>query len=157
MKLSNLFKPKWQHGSAEVRRAALEKLQGEERTTALRHIAENDDDDALRRQAVFELKDPALLLAARKQKDTADKAGDALLELLYDGANVDELLPALDQALLIKLLRRGQPVSLMPQALAQVNDDRLATLLPDLRDESLWRSGLQRIACLLYTSPSPRD
>ncbi len=145
MKLANLFKPKWQHESADVRRAALEKLQGDERDTALRHIAENDNDASLRRLAIFELKEPQLLLAARKQKDTADKAGEALLELLDNGANVDALLPKLDQPLLIKLLRNGQPVALMPQALENLSDDRLVSVLPDLKTQALWRDGLQRV------------
>lgn len=145
MKLSNLFKPKWQHSDAEIRRAALKNLEGEELTTALRHVAENDDDAALRRHAVFQLKDPEMLLNARKQKDTADKAGDVLLELLDDGANVEAILPKLDQALLAKLLRSGQPVSVMQKALAEVPNDRLTALLPDLRDESLWQAGLDRI------------
>ena len=145
MKLSNLFKPKWQHESPAIRRAALEKLSGNERTTVLRHMAENDADASLRSKALFELKDPQLLLQARREKGLADKAGNALLELAAAPGG-EALLADLDSALVTQLLKKGEPAALLPAALAQVEDDKLTQLLPELRDPALWKAGLERIS-----------
>ena len=45
----NLFKPKWKHTDAEVRRRAVENLSGEEE---LSYVAQNDPDDSIRKIAI---------------------------------------------------------------------------------------------------------
>lgn len=50
----DLFKPKWEHSNANVRKAAVEKLIDQR---ILEKIAENDDDEDVRKAANIKIKD----------------------------------------------------------------------------------------------------
>ncbi|HIP68942.1 MAG TPA: DUF349 domain-containing protein [Chromatiales bacterium] len=76
--LSKLFKPRWQHKDASIRKAAIEKMHDQE---ALARIATNDHDATVREAAINQLKDLGSLLQLRKQ-DALTKAADQRISQL---------------------------------------------------------------------------
>ena len=77
------------------------------------------------------------------------------LEYLFPGKDIVELEPMLSNA--------SVPISIghfaYQPATAGINSDGFKTLLKLVKDGNTWIkiSGANRVSCLLYTSPSPRD
>lgn len=133
MILARLFRPKWQHPKAHVRRQALARLpeRDAESQGILRRLAADDSDAEVRKAAIKRIDDLAFLRARAEQDDNAGVREVALAryrQLLAGGAETADFTArlaelesdGLDDSVLVYVARRGREPELRLAALERL-------------------------------------
>lgn len=144
--LEQIFRPRWRHGDAEIRRRAVADLHPDnpKQRNALQQLAWSDPSPEVRMAAIGRLTDLPLLTSLRGEGRTpvANAALDRLADLL---GGADPALPAAereraltdarDQELLARVVERAPDPGCRERVLARVTDEnllfRLAIHAPD--------------------------
>ncbi len=115
--LGKLFRPKWQHDDAGVRRAAVEKIQDQE---LLARIAATDEDADVRETAIARLSDLGALLQLRKQTAVAESVDQRIEQRILSQAKDLHYSPELGEF----IIEHGSP-ELLASLVDTASDERL--------------------------------
>lgn len=115
--LSKLFKPKWQHQDAGVRKTAVGNMNDQE---ALAKIAVDDHDPTVREAAVNQLKDLGVLFQLHKQDALTKAADQRITHLILTQAKALHYSPELGEF----IIEHATP-ELLTKLVDETNDERI--------------------------------
>lgn len=114
---NKLFKPKWQHQDASIRKTAVETMHDQE---TLAKVAAEDHDSAVREAAVNQLKDLGSLFQLRKQNTLTKTADQRIAQLILTQTKVLHYSPELGEF----IIEHATP-ELLTRLVDEAGDERI--------------------------------